>query len=151
MSPVLTRDAIRAINDRQVELVEVPQWQGSLYVWGLTGKERDEFELGMLVGKGKNAEINLKNLRARLILLTAYDSDDFDARRRVFEPSDLSWLGDKSAAALQVVYAVAQKLSGLSSEDVDEMTESLGNDQSGDSGSDSPLTLASVSEKPKSE
>lgn len=145
MSTVLTREAIKATDDRTFEPVEVPEWGGMLYVRGLSGIDRDDFELKMIEEKepkkkgGKTTrELNLANLRAKLIVRTAFDSDDQESAKPIFTLADVEWLGTKSGAALQRVYTVAQRLSGLSAEDVDELTDELGNGQSDSSGSDSP-------------
>jgi hypothetical protein len=147
---VLTREQIKSAPSHRVEEVDVPNWGGSLFIHGLSGKGRDEFEMDMLVGKGKNTEINLRNLRARLIVKTAHTGPEPDAPL-LFGTGDIEWLGDKDAVDLQLVYSVAQRLSGLSNEDVDEMTstETLGNALSDASGSDSQDTSDTASPKPK--
>lgn len=147
---VLTREQIFAADDHQVERVSVPEWSPSgkdenfgFYVHGLSGTDRDKFDLSMLVEKRVNGkrrqETNLENLRARLIVLTAYDSEDPATAVRIFEISDVARLGRKSGAALQRAFAVAQRLSGLSADDIEEMTSELGEASSNGSGSDSPL------------
>lgn len=147
MATVLTRDQIRAVDDRIIEQVMLPQWgeDSCLYVLGLSGKQRDLFEEQMIISKrdkkGRStSELNLKNLRARLIVLTAVDSDNPDICKPVFTAADESWLGDKNSVPLQALYSTAQRLSGLSNEDVDSLTEDLGNDQSDGSGSGLPDT-----------
>ena len=145
VSTVLTRDAIRAVDARKIESVEVPEWGGSLFVRGLSGSDRDAFEMAMIEQKkGKRQEINLRNLRAKLVVRAVVDSDDPATAKPLFSPEDVDWLGKKSAAALQRVYAVAQRLSGLSNEDVEELTEELGEEESDGSGSDSPLLSATA-------
>jgi hypothetical protein len=147
VSPVLTRDQIKIVDDRRIEAVEVPEWGGVVYVRGLSGTDRDSFEMAMIEqrsakGGRRTQEVNLRNLRAKLVVRTAVDSDDTETAKPLFEMADVEWLGRKSAQALQRVYAVAQRLSGLSNEEVEELTVDLGEGQSGDSGSDSPLPLA---------
>lgn len=147
MSTVLTRDQIKIVDDRKIEAVEVPEWGGMVYVRGLSGTDRDSFEMAMIEqksgGKGRRTqEVNLRNLRAKLVVRSAVDGEDPETAKPIFEMADVEWLGRKSAQALQRVYAVAQRLSGLSNEDVEELTTDLGEGQSGDSGSDSPLPLA---------
>lgn len=144
MSTVLTRDQIRLVDDRKIESVEVPEWGGSVFVRGLSGTDRDAFEMAMIESKKgqkgqRTQEVNLRNLRAKLVARTAVDSENVETAKPLFELADIEWLGRKSAQALQRVYAVAQRLSGLSNEDVEELTEDLGNDQSDGSGSDSLL------------
>jgi hypothetical protein len=149
VSPVLTRDQIKVVDDRKIESVDVPEWGGMVYVRGLSGTDRDSFEMAMIEStrgtKGRRTqEVNLRNLRAKLVVRTAVDSDSPETAKPIFEMADVEWLGRKSAQALQRVYAVAQRLSGLSNEEVEELTVDLGEDQSDGSGSDSPSLLDTV-------
>lgn len=149
MSTVLTRDQIFAADDRKIEFVKVPEWAGDdpeagVFVQGLSGHDRDSFEMAMLEIRGKKQSVNLQNLRAKLIVRTAVDSDDPTTAKPIFTLVDIAPLGRKSAAALQRVYAVAQRLSGLSTEDVEELTKDLGEDESDGSGSDSPSPSGTV-------
>lgn len=149
MPTVLTRDEIREVDDRVFEFVPVPAWSKEgeepkgVFVQGLTGTARDSYEMEMIEvkrsPKGKvSQEINLRNLRAKLIVRCAYDSDNKETAKLLFSPADVEWLGLKSSEALQPIYRAAQRLSGLSNEDVEELGELLGEGQSDASGSDSP-------------
>jgi hypothetical protein len=129
MSKILTRDAILQAQDLPRELVEVPPWGGSVYVRALTGAERDAFETSIVEQRGKSTKMNLKNIRAKLVALTVVDEEG----NRIFSDSDASALGKKSAAALDRVFEVAQRLSGLRPEDVEELSKNFGSDQSEDS------------------
>lgn len=131
MSQYLSRDAILAANDVQFEDVDVPEWGGKVRVKSLTGKERDALESSMIEGKGKNANVNLNNLRAKLVARATVNEDE----ERVFNDADIAALGAKSAAALTRVYEVAQRLSGITQEDVDELTKNSETAPSEDSGS----------------
>lgn len=131
---LLTRESILAAADITYEDVAVPEWGGIVRVSGLTGTERDSFELSMLEGKGRNQSVNLQNLRAKLVTFSVINEDG----KRMFTESDIVALGNKSASALQRVFAVAQRLSGLDTDAVDELTKSLGKESSDDSGSNSP-------------
>jgi len=130
---ILSRDEILNVPTAQAVLVEVPEWGGSVYVRGLTGRERDQFELSMIETRGKSRKANLANMRARLVALCAVDAEENG--KHLFTMSDVDRLGDLGADALQRVYAVAQTKSGLSMADVDELTVELGEEQSADSGS----------------
>lgn len=127
----LTREDVLNADDYTTETVEVPEWGGSLIVRSLNGKERDAFELQSIVQKGKVTEVNLANMRARLVAYSVVDENN----RRIFEESDVSRLGLKNAAALERVYKVAQRLSGLARQDIEELTVALKGVQSDDSGS----------------
>jgi len=116
---LLTRDAILAAPDMLTEEVPVPEWGGTVLVRGLTGTERDAFEEEMITGKGKNRDVNLSNFRARLIVKSVVDKSG----KRLFTQADMVALGGKSAAAIQRVFQVAMRLSGMSEEDVEELTK----------------------------
>lgn len=151
MSTVLTRDEILGAKDTLIEPVEVPEWgldgEGKpkiVFIRGLTGTDRDDFEMNMITTKGKTTELNLKNLRAKLIARCAVDSEDPETAQKLFTIDDIEPLGRKSGLALQRCYAMAQKLSGLSAEDVEELTSQLGEGPSDGSGSSSPLLLGTA-------
>lgn len=126
---LLSREAILAYDDSQSEDVEVPEWGGAVRVVGLTGAERDRFEASV-VGNGK--QMQLSNLRARLIAMCVVD----ESGERLFGTADVGALGNKSAAALERVFSAAQRLSGLSEDDVAELTEDLDDAPNGSSTSD---------------
>lgn len=111
---MLNRDSILSSDDLPKELVSVPEWGGDVYVRTLSGTERDSFEQSMITKKDKP---NLDNVRARFAVLTICD----EAGVRLFSDADAKQLGDKSAAALDRVFAVAQRLNGFSSSDVEEL------------------------------
>ena len=119
--PLLNRDAILAALDLPKELVSVPEWGGDVYVRSLTGKERDQFESGMIEQRGKSQTVNLSNIRAKLASMTICDEDG----KRIFTDADMQALSGKSAVALQRVFEVAQRLSGLGATDVEELTKGL--------------------------
>lgn len=131
MKKYLSHDEILNAQDEQFEDVSVPEWGGELRVKGLSGTERDALEASMIQGKGKKRDINLANLRAKLVAHSVVDENG----ERVFEDADIAALGKKSAAALQRAFEVAQRLSGLSQEDVEELTKNSETVQSEDSGS----------------
>jgi len=114
---MLNKKSILQCDDLPKELVSVPEWDGDVFVRTLSGTERDMFEQSMMEGKGKNREINLKNIRARLAVLTICTEDG----TRLFEAKDVDALGKKSAAALDRIFSVSQKLNGLSGDDVEEL------------------------------
>jgi len=124
--PFLTRDAILAATDLPSETVDVPEWGGSVLVRGLTGAQRDQFEASVLVGKGRNRDVNLRNLRAKLVALSIVGEDG----TALFAEADLEALGQKSAVAIERVFDAARKLSGMTAGDVEELTK---NSESGQS------------------
>jgi hypothetical protein len=124
--------AVLDLSDLTDELVDVPEWGYRLRVRSLTGTERDAFEVSLLESRGKSREVNLRDMRAKLVAASVRKSDD----SRVFTDGQVVAFGRKNAAALQRVFRVAQRLSGLAEDEVDELVTRLGEDPSVGSGSD---------------
>ena len=116
---LLSKTAILAAQDLQTEDVEVPEWGGAVRVRSFTGRERDAFEASMVRGDGRDRRVDLTNMRARLVGLTVID----ESGQRLFTDEEADLLGAKSGAALDRVFAVAQKLNGLSGADVEELSK----------------------------
>lgn len=129
MTTFLTRDAIFAVSDIQTEDVFVPEWNGTVKVRGLTAAERDVYETSIVSQRGKNVELNRQNIRAKLVALSVVD----EAGVRIFADTDVRKIGEKSAAAVDLLYGVASRLSGLSKDDEDELAKNSGSDQNDDS------------------
>lgn len=126
---VLTKADLLSIVDTTVEDVWVPEWQTTVKVKSLTAAERDAFEASSLSGQGRNREVNLQNVRARLLVRAIVD----DSGARIFGDLDAMELGQKNASALDRLFAVASRLSGLGADDVERLAKNSESDQSGDS------------------
>jgi len=116
---LLSRQDILGASDIQQELVSVPEWGGAVYVRGMTGTERDSFEASITEGQGRDVKINAQNLRAKLVARSVVDENG----KPLFSKADVEALGKKSARALQRVFNVAQRLSGISDEDVETLAK----------------------------
>ena len=128
----LTRDQILAVSDIQTEEVHVPEWDGTVLVRGLTGAERDEFETGIAEPRASGVRFHMKDIRARLCVMSIVDG----AGHRMFTLADVEALTCKSASALDRVFTVARRLSGLSTADVEELAKNSESGPSAASGSD---------------
>lgn len=116
---MLTKEQILQTNDLPKELVKVPEWDGEVYVRTMTGAERDNFEQSLVISKGK---MNLANIRARLCALAICDENG----NRLFTDSEIEQLGQKSAAALDRIFEVTQKLNGIGAKDIEELEKNSG-------------------------
>lgn len=127
----LDRDAILGADDRPLETIHVPEWGGDVCVRGLTGAERDAYEASITSPRPDGRQhINVQNLRARLVVLACVDPATGE---RLFRDDDAAALGGKSASAVDRVFSVARRMSGLAEGDVEEMAEGFGSARSGDS------------------
>lgn len=130
----LTRDAILKADDIKTEEVAVPEWGGTVLVRGMSGRARDELEASMLIEAAGQQVTDRRNASARIASMCIVD----EAGKLLFSKDDIAALGEKSSAALNRVFAVASRLSGLSPEDMKELTENFGAAAGGDSPSSSP-------------
>jgi len=131
---ILNKKDILNADDVVKELVAVPEWGGDVYVRGMTGASRDKFEASIVQTRGKDQTLNMTNIRAKLASMTICDENG----QRIFSDADIVELSNKSAVALQRVFVVAQRLSGIGDNDVKELAEALEENPLEDSASDSP-------------
>lgn len=92
-----------------------------VWVQGMSGTERDAWEKSLIVGRGKRRDVNTENVRAKLAarcLVTAPGGD------RLFTDDEAALLGALPAAVLNPIFEKAQRLSGVSDEDLDELGKS---------------------------
>lgn len=129
---LLNRDQILSADDLTYKDVEVPEWGGVVRVRVMTGAERGDFEQSIITGRGKNRDINFKNLRGKLVARCLIDEDG----ERLFSDADIQALEEKSAAALSRVFDVCQRINGLTDSDVEELTENFSTTRNGASISD---------------
>ncbi len=130
----LSRDEILAADDLRAEDVKVPEWGGMVRVRELTGTELDAYQASMMSLRDGETIPEMGNMRAKLVT-RAIVGDDGEP---MFTELDIGRLGQKSGVALQRVYEVAARLSGLSAASEDEAMTSLKEDQTGGSSSSSP-------------
>jgi len=126
---ILTKDQILQADDIRKEQVEVPEWGGSVWVKTMSGAERDQLEASIISTPG---ERNMENLRAKIVALSVVDPNG----ERLFSFEEAIELTKKSARALDRVFSVAQRLSGFTPQDVEDLTKnsSAGQGESSSSG-----------------
>lgn len=107
---MLKKDDILSCNDRPKETVSVPEWGGDVTIQAMTGTERDEFERSIYHDGIKDFD----NIRAKLCVMSIVD----DEGKKVFSLSDIVSLGKKNCKALDRVFGVAKRLSGIGSQEI---------------------------------
>lgn len=111
------------------EEVHVEPWGRDVVLRGLTSRERDLFEAEQLrrnnakaangASKRQVSEPDLENFRARMVARHIVE----DGARPFANERGEQILGDQPAQLLDRLFAVAQRLSGFSAEDVDALTK----------------------------
>jgi hypothetical protein len=124
----LTLDLIKDADDATLEPVPCPEWGGKVFVRNPTGEERNAFEQEGMVRRGRNREVNLRDLKERLVIWFACDAE----RRPLFDrdklKEQLPWLRKKNAAPINRIADTALRLGGWTDQDVEDM---VGNSESG--------------------
>jgi len=118
----LTKVQILSAQDIKKEKVNIPEWDGDIWVKSLTGRERDAFEKSIMEFSeevGVKPKVIYENMRAKLCVMTICD----DSGALIFTEEDIEALGKKSAKPLSVIFDLAQKLSGLTEEDIKSLSK----------------------------
>jgi len=107
---LLSKGAIVGVQDLKTEAVDVPEWGGAVSVRTMTGADRDAFENSLVtIAADGTRKPDMVNMRAKLVALTLVD----EAGAPMFTLKELDLLAAKSAAALDRIFQVAQRLNGL--------------------------------------
>jgi hypothetical protein len=133
---LLSKSEIFAADDRKYVIVKVPEWakDGEVRLRSLTGSERDAYETSMLKRVGNKQVEDLRNVRAKLVALSAVDENG----QRMFEQNDIVALSNRNSAALGRLFDAACVLSGINEADVKELEEGFEPAPNGASTSGSP-------------
>lgn len=118
----LSRDAILEADDTQFEIVPCPEWGGDVRLKSIRGSQRDAYEASVLEQNGSDRKVNMRNARAKLIVLCAVD----DEGRALFSADDVNALGRKNAKPIDRLFDAARKLAGMGADDVEKLTENFG-------------------------
>ena len=130
----LTKEEILGVQDLQMEVIEVPEWNGSVCVRVMRGSEYDFFDEQIaLAGEGY-----VKNFRPLVCALTICDEQG----GRLFSTTEIEALAQKSEAAIERVYEVACRLNKLRKQDREELEKNASPVQDISSGTPSPDSLA---------
>lgn len=107
---MLNKEQILQAKDAKTERVEIPEWGGYVFVRMMSARQRDQFE-------AEQVSDPYKDIRARLAVHTVCDEHG----EMLFSMQDVEALSQKSAAALDRIFAAAVKLNRISKEDIDEL------------------------------
>ena len=122
---MLNKDQILKADDLKTSIEDVPEWGGKVKIKQMTGSERDAFEQATYRKNGKDYEVNMKDMRARLCASCIID----DKGVRIFDDADIVELSKKSAIVLDRLFTACQELNSLSQKDVEELGKELGQTQ----------------------
>lgn len=121
----LTKDAIEKAPDLQSEPVEVPEWNGTVLVRGLTAADKDKLMQAASIdappgkrdadGNPIEKEVDISVYRLQVVARSLVDQSG----TRLFGDDEIHLLGAKDSEAVERIFRVAQRLSKLRREDVE--------------------------------
>jgi hypothetical protein len=109
---MLSKSDILECKDIDTEVVKVPEWNGEVTVTGLTLAEKDKWTTAVM----DDGKANMEGATAKLCIMCMRDENG----KHLFSFSDVTALQKKSASALDRVFQVAQRLSGIGQEEIEE-------------------------------
>jgi len=122
------RQKILEVEDIQIEIVPVTEWDVDIEVRGMSGLERAGF---LRRSTDKEGEVAFERFYPELLIATCFEPPEKNEEgtyedvvlgtgEKLFEPADRDTLNSKSGAALERIAQVGQRLSGLGQQDVEE-------------------------------
>lgn len=115
----LTRDGVKAAEDLKRERLDVPEWGGYLFVRTMTAGERERWENKQFTAKGKDVQVNLKNITTSLAIEVCVD----ESGQKLFTADDVEMLNGKSCVVLQRIFDKAREVNRIGKQDVEEMVK----------------------------
>lgn len=119
MNKVLNKQDILQARDVVKEMLEVPEWGGTIYIRSISAAERGLIEEGAArfkESKGKN-DTFARTFTVKMVSMSVCDENG----QRLFEDKDIALLQQKNAAVISRIAEVAQRLSGFSKQDLEEL------------------------------
>ena len=127
---LLSKDEILGMDDIPMEEVVVPEWKNrKVLICGLTAAGKNAYQASLLEIKGNSRKVRMENALAKLLVRTIVNRQ----RQPIFTETDIERLGSKSAAALERLATVANRLSGMDEKENAELVKNSDAAQSGDS------------------
>lgn len=112
-----TRDMLLKPVERPSETVELPELgEGvSVIVTGMTARERSEFDQQFVSRKGEPMKKRIAEGRERIVVACCRDEEG----NRLLSQEDVSQLGKQSCAVIERIVNVAQRLSGMTKDELE--------------------------------
>jgi hypothetical protein len=133
---MLSAEDILAACDLKSEVVEVPEWDGSIRIAVMSGLARDAFMTATAGG------VQVSEFQAQLLALTLVN----DAGVALFQTQQVAALQGKNKDVLDRLGAKAMTINGIGKKAAEEIAKNSEAAPSGVSGSDSPSSTESPSE-----
>jgi hypothetical protein len=113
MKPLSLAD-IQAVDDRKIEKVEVPEWNGFVFVRTMNGKEHDQFDAWISGADGKILVDD--HLREKVVVSTCCNEQG----ELLFTRDHLTLFDEKTSAPVRRIYESSCKLNKIRKGDLEE-------------------------------
>jgi hypothetical protein len=125
MTNELTRKAILEADDAKMERVEVPEWNGFVFVRTMNGVERGRFEEETYYAKSADGKPDIARGKQRVCVYTCCDAE---GNRLFTEPGDIDKLGARDGSAINRIFDAAARINHLTETAIAELQ---GNSETG--------------------
>ena len=114
---VLKGSDILAIDDRKTESVIVPDWDGAeVFIRSMSAVERAKYEYKLISLKDAPLDERMWTIKVSLVVMCACN-EDMD---RLFDDNQFEAVANKSANAIDIVFAAIDRLNLISQQGVEE-------------------------------
>ena len=119
----VTREMLLTPVQRPQEIVSLPELGDGVQVivTGMTAKERSEFDQQFVSRKGDTMHKRVAEGRERIVVACCRDEEG----NRLFTSDDVAQLGKQSGLIIERIVDVAQRISGIGKNDLEEAAKNL--------------------------
>lgn len=124
MSVLLSRQQIIDVNDLNSEIVEVPEWGGSVKVIALNAKDAQAYAASLVKINnisGKVEKLNMDSMMTKLLVKAIVDEHG----EPLFNEDEVEILNKKNSKPIKRLFEAAQRLSGIGDDKQQEIKENL--------------------------
>lgn len=132
---LLSKNEIKAIQDRKTERVHIPEWGAEVLVKQMSAYDRELYESWAMIYSEQRTSgiVASQQLYARMAVLSCVDENG----EALFALEDMDWLSQKSYVALKRIFDASWRLNLFDPEEVEKAMDFLETTPISNSGSDS--------------
>lgn len=112
----LTKDMIAKADDLQPVPVDVPEWDGRIYMRAMSSGEREQWFKDWTALKGGDESTQVDKLRERYLVRTLSDADG----NLLFDDASMEILAAKNAVVVDRLFDKAQEINGITESKVED-------------------------------
>ena len=129
---ILNIKQILSADDLESQTMTIPEWGGEVIIRTMTEADRSKIEASVIQQNGSNQSVNMERYKVKIVVASLVDEEG----KRLFTQKNIDALRQKSARPINRIVNAAQKLNGISDDDVEELMGNSNETEDGDSVSD---------------